>query len=217
MARADDGPLEVRMDKTPIYYLCRTLSDISYRTVFPHKLRGTEHLPATGGVLIASNHQSVLDIPLLSISTRRHVSFVARQSLAKHKWLAYVMSECRAILIRRGVQDRQALRQMVAHLEQGDCVSIFPEGTRTSDGRVQALRRGALLPAKMAGVPVVPAAIRGTFTAWSKNAKFPRPARVSLQFGPPVDPSDRDAAQQVQATLERLVQDGFYSADAPST
>jgi len=211
MARERERPVEVLTDKTPVYHVCRVLSWLAFNTLFPSRIWGLEHLPTTGGALIASNHQSFFDIPLLSMTTRRHVSFVARDSLADAKWLAYVMRECGAVLIRRGQQDRQALRDMVAHLEAGDCLSIFPEGTRTSDGRIQSLRRGALLPAKKTRAPIVPAAIRGTFRVWPRSARLPRPARVSVQYGPPVDSSAPDAGERLQAILERMVGDGQYT------
>ncbi len=215
MVGEPDEEAQVLTSKTWVYHLCHGLATSAFRTLFPCRIEGREHLPSEGGVLIAANHQSFLDIPLISIATRRHVSFVARDSLARARWLAFVMRECGAVLIRRGVQDRRALREMVAHLEQGDCVSIFPEGTRTPDGRVQALRRGALLPAKMAGVPVVPAGIRGTFEAWPRDSRLPRPARVSLHFAPAVDAGARDAGQRVQAALERLVGDGLHVLPDP--
>jgi 1-acyl-sn-glycerol-3-phosphate acyltransferase len=208
---------DVLTTKTPVYRLCRVASALAFHTFLPCRVEGTEHLPAEGGALIASNHQSVLDIPLISVTTRRHVSFVARDSLAQTRWLAYVMRQCGAVLIRRGAQDRAALREMVAHLEAGDIVSIFPEGTRTRDGRVQPFRRGALLPAKLAGVPVVPAGIRGTFTAWPRGASFLRPARVAVRFAAPVDPRAADATARVQSAIEQMVGDGFFEPVHPRT
>jgi 1-acyl-sn-glycerol-3-phosphate acyltransferase len=156
-------------------------------------------------VLIASNHQSFLDIPLVAIAAPRHVCFVARRSLARSGALAYVMRQCGAVLVEPGKADRTALREMVAHLEAGDCVAIFPEGTRAADGRLQAFKAGALLAARGAKVPIVPCAIRGTFHAWGKGARLPRPRRIELRFGPPVDPAAPDALERTREAIERML------------
>jgi len=205
------------MDKTLTYHACRTTSWLAFHTFFPGRIEGIHNLPRTGGVLIASNHQSFLDIPLLSSTTRRHIAFVARDSLAETRWLAFIMSECRALLIKRGKPDRKALRQMVAHLEAGDAVSLFPEGTRTRDGRVQPFRKGALLAARMAKVPIVPAGIRGAFEAWPRTASRPRIARVAVRFGAPIDSAAPDALEQVQRAVEAMVGDGLYASIPPSS
>ena len=201
--------------KTPTYHLCRVLSALAFSTLFRARFEQPHHLPSSGGALIVSNHQSYLDIPLLSVVTRRHVSFVARDSLAEAKWLAFVMRECGAVLIQRGKPDRKALREMVAHLEAGDVVSVFPEGTRTRDGRVQPFRHGALLAARMAKVPIVPAGLRGTFEAWPRGASRPRASRVAVRLAAPIDSAAPDALERVQAAIESMVGDGRYASVPP--
>jgi 1-acyl-sn-glycerol-3-phosphate acyltransferase len=106
---------------------------------------------------------------------------------------------------------------MVAHLEAGDAVSLFPEGTRTRDGRVQPFRKGALLAARMAGVPIVPAGIRGGYEAWPRTASRPRMARVAVRFGAPIDSSAPDALERVQAAIESMVGDGRFASIPPSS
>lgn len=175
---------------------------------FRESFTGREHLPRAGGVVVVSNHQSFLDIPVLSHAIPRHVSFVARDSLANFKPLAWLMRTCGAVLIKRGAPDRAALREMAAHLEQGDCLVIFPEGTRTSDGRVQEFKAGALLAARMAKVPLVPCAIRGSFEALPKRALFPRPRKIRVQFGTPIDSTLPDALERAQAAVSGMAGDG---------
>jgi 1-acyl-sn-glycerol-3-phosphate acyltransferase len=96
---------------------------------------------------------------------------------------------------------------MLAHLDAGDLVAIFPEGTRSPDRRVGPFRRGALLAARIAKVPIVPVAVRGTFDAWPRHGR-PRLAPVSLTFAPAVDGEAPDAAEQVRARIAELVGDG---------
>jgi 1-acyl-sn-glycerol-3-phosphate acyltransferase len=198
--------------KTLIYRFVRTSVDLTYRIVFRRRVEGRENLPMQGPVLLALNHQSFLDIPLVAGSTTRHVSFVARESLARSRPLGWLMRQCGAVLIQRGKPDRAALREMVAHLEAGDCVAVFPEGTRSSDGRLQPFRAGALLAARLSGAPVVPAAIRGTIEAWPRGARWPRPRRVSLSFAPAVDPNLPDALERVRAGIEERLGDGRFPA-----
>ena len=200
-------PLSVVTTKTLTYRFGRLLCAGFYRTLLRARVEGSEHLPA-GGALIASNHQSYLDIPLVAIGTRRHVAFVARDSLAKSRALGWLMRNCGAVLIRRGKPDRSAVREMAAHLESGDLVSVFPEGTRSVDGSVAEFRGGAMLAARLAKVPIVPAAVRGTLEAWPKGGRFGL-APVSIRFGAPVDSSQPDATEQVRAAVMALAGDGY--------
>lgn len=190
---------------TFVYRLTRALMNAWYLPYFRRRVRGAQHLPRTGGVLIAANHQSFLDIPLIAIAAPRHVSFVARRSLANSRGLAYVMRQCGAVLVEPGKSNRGALREIAAHLEAGDCVAIFPEGTRTPDGLLQDFKAGALIAARSAKVPIVPCAIRGTFDAWGKGRGFPRPRRIEVEFCPPLDPAAPDALERTRAVIaERL-------------
>ena len=199
-------PVELLTHATPVYRLCRALTNLWYLPYFRRRVAGVEHLPRQGGVLIAANHQSYLDIPLIAMAAPRHVSFVARKSLANWSWLAYVMRQCGAVLVEPGKADRAALREMTRHLEAGDCVAIFPEGTRTPDGRLQDFKQGALLAARSAKVPIVPCAIRGTFEAWGKGKSFPRPRRIELCFAAPVDAAAPDALERTRAAILALLE-----------
>jgi 1-acyl-sn-glycerol-3-phosphate acyltransferase len=173
---------------------------------FGVRVRGREHLPERGGLLIAANHQSYLDIPAIAFGAwRRHVAFVARDTLAGSRLLAWIMHYCGAILIRRGSGDLSAIRGMAAMMRAGDLVSVFPEGTRTPNGKLGEFKKGAHLAARKAGVPILPCAIRGTFEAWPRQRRLPRLRRVEVEFGPAVDSSASDALDQVRAHIERLL------------
>jgi 1-acyl-sn-glycerol-3-phosphate acyltransferase len=205
-AHAGETAGEILTEKTLTYRIVRLSVSVTLRTLFRARFAGAEHLPPRGGALIAANHQSYLDIPLVASATLRHVSFVARDTLAETRALGWLMRQCGAVLIRRGKPDRQALREMVAHLEAGDVVCVFPEGTRSPDGSVGAFRGGALLAARLARVPIVPVGVRGTFDAWPRGRR-PRLARVALSFGAPLDPLAADA-EVVRAKIVELAGDG---------
>ena len=177
-----------------------------FRTLFPVRIVGRENIPAQGGSLLAANHQSFLDIPLFAYSVwPAHVAFVARDTLARARWLDYVMARCGTVLIRRGQADLAAIRRIAAHLEAGDRVAIFPEGARTQDGSLGTFKKGAVLAARMAGVPIVPCAITGSYEAWPRSRRLPRPHAIRLCFAPPVDSSLPDALDRVRASIETLL------------
>ena len=135
-------------------------------------------------------------------------------NLAETPWLAFVMRECGAVLIERGTADRAAMREMVEHLERGDLVSIFPEGTRTADGRVAPFMGGALLAARKAGVPIVPTAIRGAHAVWPRSRSKPGPGRIGIRFLPPIEAGARDALERAQSGIEAAVGAGGFD-DVP--
>lgn len=190
--------------KTFVYRLCSTSAWIYCKLWHRLEVRGLEHIPKTGGVLVASNHQSHVDILIHGGSIPRHVCFVARDTLADQAWLAYTMRQCGAVLIQRGASDRKALRAMADHLELGDLVAIFPEGTRTDDGSLREFKGGALLAARMAKVPIVPCGISGANVAFPRGAALPRPRKIRVSYGAPIDSALPDAQERVVAAVAAL-------------
>jgi 1-acyl-sn-glycerol-3-phosphate acyltransferase len=213
---AERATPELLVRSTPVYRGGRELTRWIWRLLFRPRLEGRERLPATGGALLCANHQSFLDIPLVAHLTPRHVAFVARANLAHSGLLAWVMRESGAVLIHPGRPDRAALRAMVAHLEAGDLVAIFPEGSRTWDGSLGELRAGALVAARLAKVPVVPIGIRGAFEAWPRQRRLPRPRRVAARVGAPIDADAPDALEQLRASLAELIGDGRFDSLPPT-
>jgi 1-acyl-sn-glycerol-3-phosphate acyltransferase len=193
---------------TPVYRALHVCVWLGARLLHRVRIEGRGHLPRSGGYLLAAKHQSFIDIPLIAAVVPGHVCFVARDTLARSRVLGFIIRSCGAVLVRRNTSDRRALREIAAHLARGDRVAMFPEGTRTPDGRVKAFRGGALLAARMAGAPVVPTAIRGAFDALPRQRRILRPARVSVTFGAPLDPRAPDALERLQAAVEAMVGDG---------
>lgn len=197
--------------RTLAYHLALGLARLLYAPMFRPRLVGREHVPREGGAVLAANHQSLLDIPLVAMAAApRHVCFVARDTLGSHRWLGWLMARCGAVLLRRGQGDSDALREVGEHLIAGDLVAFFPEGTRSADGELGRFRRGALLTARRAAVPVVPIGIRGGFEAWPKQRRLPRPSRLSLEIGPPVDSGRPDALEALRGRVREMVGDGRF-------
>jgi glycerol-3-phosphate dehydrogenase (NAD(P)+) len=142
---------------------------------------GREHLPRTGPVLLAANHRSFLDPFVIGALTRRPVYYMAKRELFEKRWQAWVLNCLGAFPVDRGASDKHAMDTARAILERGDCVVIFPEGTRTRRGPLGSPRRGVGRLALETGVPVVPIAVIGTEDV--RRGWRIRPRRVRIRVG----------------------------------
>ena len=202
MSEAEDSSLLT--EKTLVYSATRQFMGCLLRGYNRARVEGREHMPSEGPVVLAANHLSLLDIPLIAMSTRRHVSFVARRSLASSGPMAFLLRQCGSVLVERGAADRRALSEMIAHLGAGDALAVFPEGTRSTDGRIGPFLAGALVAARRASAPIVPIGIRGTFEVWPRGARLPRPSRVSLRFGAAIGAREPGALERVRSAVSEL-------------
>lgn len=159
---------------------------------FRVEYRGCEHIPSEGGCIIAANHVSFLDPPLIGVgvATHRLVRFVARATLRKNRLADWLFDHLLTIALDRTKGDLKAMRTVLNHLEQGDVVALFPEGTRSPDGRPQQAKAGIGFLIAKAAVPVVPVHIEGTYRAYPRGARFIRPCKVRVTFGKPVYPDE---------------------------
>jgi 1-acyl-sn-glycerol-3-phosphate acyltransferase len=199
---------ELVVSARPVYTLGRALCRAYLALGHRLRVEGREHFPREGGVLLVANHQSFLDIPILAAGSPRHVAFVARASLARSRFLDFLMRESGCVLIRPNTPDRAALEGMIAHLASGDCVAVFPEGTRTADGALGAFKAGAVIAARRARVPIVPAAIRGAFRAWPRQRRLPRPGPIELSFAAPIPPGAAEPLALARAAIVERLGDG---------
>ena len=153
------------------------------RTMFRLESRGRENVPATGAVLLAANHSSVLDPPLIGSATDRQLSFLAKAELFDLPLLGGLIRRVNARPIRREGADPSALRTAMRVLEDGGALLIFPEGTRGDEGIIRSAKTGAGMLAVLSGAAVVPVYIQGSGRAWPRGRKLPRPAKVTVTFG----------------------------------
>jgi len=164
------------------------------RLFFRLRIIGSENIPEEGGVIIASNHLSYLDIPLLGYSInktrRRHAEFMAKKELFAIPVIGFLFQKLSSFPIDREKVDRAGLREAVKRLRSERMVAIYPEGTRSRDGRLQAGKPGVGVIVRMSGKKVVPAAIQGTDKALPPGRWIVRPTPVTIKFGRPLDFGD---------------------------
>jgi cytidylate kinase len=153
------------------------------RTVFRVESRGRGNVPASGPVLLVSNHLSVLDPPLIGTATDRQLTFLAKAELFELPLFGGFIRRLNARPIRREGADPSALRTAMRVLEDGGALLIFPEGTRGEEGMIRPAKTGAGMLAVLSGAPVVPVFIAGSGRAWPRGRKLPRPAKVIVTFG----------------------------------
>jgi len=182
-----------------VYHGARSFAEV-FSTL---EVEGWENVPA-GACLFASNHQSMLDPPLVGSSLPREISFIARRSLFDNPVFGFVIQACHSIPVDRGEADIGAIRSALTALKAGEGLLIFPEGTRSQDGIIAAPKAGAGLLACRSGVPVVPIHIRGARDMLPRGARFPLgSARIRVRFGAAMLPAEYDpGAERADRSIE---------------
>ena len=150
---------------------------------------GRQHMPESGGALLVSNHLSYLDVFILGMPLNRPLNYVARSTLFLPGLRSFIRS-VGGFPIQRDGMGASGLKETLRRLRRGGIVVLFPEGTRTTDGRLGPLKSGIAVLAEKGRVPVVPAAIAGTFEAWPRHRPFPGRHAFRIHYGPAILPSD---------------------------
>jgi 1-acyl-sn-glycerol-3-phosphate acyltransferase len=179
----------------------------------PPTVDGLEHVPRSGAYLLVANHCSNLDPPALGWAvghrTGRVVHFMAKDEMRHWPVVGWLATQAGAFFVRRGAGDRAAQRIAVQVLEAGRPLAIFPEGTRSRDGRLSEGRAGAALLATRTDVAVVPVGISGTHRLFEGGRRWPRRTPLRFTVGSPFrlphsDELDRGA---LRAGTERIMRE----------
>ena len=195
-----------------LYNTLKALTLFAARVLFRLKVEGVERVPRQGGVLIASNHVSHLDPPLVGAVMPRYVFHMAKLELFKVGWLLALMRAIGTIMVDRG-SGKPALDEADRYIKHGETVIIFPEGTRSKNGRLQKGRSGAIVIAIKADCPILPVAIIGSQHGLTKGTKKIKAVPISIRIGEPftIDYSgDRDdiphdiLRQETYKLMERI-------------
>ncbi len=175
---------------------------------FQYRFAGKAHVPLSGPVLLVSNHQSNLDPVLVGLACPRQLKYLARQGLFFWPFSLWIRS-LGAVPIDRERGALAGIRATIDLLKKGNAVVLFPEGSRTPDGKLHALLPGFCLLARRSGATIVPVAIDGAFAALPRGSCFPRPAQIRLAFGPPITNqqiADMTDQQLVESVHQRIVE-----------
>jgi 1-acyl-sn-glycerol-3-phosphate acyltransferase len=192
--------------RTPVVDVFRPAVRAVCRAYFRLELRGTEHIPRDGGLLIVPNHQTYADPPLVTIPVRRPVYYMAWSRLFDIPVFSRLIRLLRAFPVDIDARDARATREAVRLLQAGEALMIFPEGERTTDGRLRRFKPGAFRLAVSLGVPIMPVTIVGGHAAWPPGRIVPRPSKITITYHAPVsaDPAlDSRAAAHDLATRAR--------------
>lgn len=187
------------------YELIRKSAHLILAVFFGARAIDRRNVPAVGPLLLASNHESYLDPPVIaSLMNHRHLEFIARAGLFKFRPFASIIALLNSIPIREDQGDGAAIREVLRRLDMGRAVLIFPEGSRSPDGTMQPFKRGVSLLVKRSKCPVVPVAIAGAHECWPRH-RWPRlfGPPIIVKYGVPI-PHDELMKDGPDAALERL-------------
>ncbi len=172
---------------------------------FPRKVYGINHIPLKGAFILASNHISNLDPPILGISTSRRLHFMAKIELFKHPLVGWWLKKLWAFPVKRGEGDFGALKETLRLLKSGYPVLLFPEGTRRLPGVDLKPQPGAGFLVLKSKVPVVPVYVHGSDKAMPPGSKFFKRSLVTVTIGRPFEvPAHLRNDEASQYILEQI-------------
>jgi 1-acyl-sn-glycerol-3-phosphate acyltransferase len=151
---------------------------------------GMKNIPREGGVLVVSNHQSHLDPPLVGLACPRPMNYLARETLFRFAPFRWLILSINAIPIDREGLGLGGIKEALKRLKRGEMVLIFPEGTRTLDGKIGRFRPGFTTLAVRSQATILPVAIEGAYQCWPRSQKLPWPGIIHLRYGRPLKPED---------------------------
>src|SRR5215510_13952742 len=182
-----------------ILHLIRFLLRVLLRVIARFEIRGKEYVPMTGGMVIAANHIGILDIVMVYFAIDRTDLFIpVAEKWEKIGWIRWLGKHLNFIFVDRYNPDLKAMRKMITLMEEGKCLVISPEGTRSRSGSLQEGKPGVAYLAARSGFPIIPTAITGTEDNVVRgNLQKLRKSKITLTGGkpfviPPLPNKDRD-------------------------
>ena len=188
---------------TALYRACRCFLRLLFGVYNRWEVSGREHVPATGGVLLIANHTSYADPPIVGAACLRPVNFMAKAELFRIPVLSAVIRRTHAFPVKREAADQQALRRALHLLDNGQVLLLFPEGTRSPDGRLMPFEAGAAFLALAGKAQVVPVGIDGADRLLPRGKPVLLAAKLRVRFGPPLDLSEFQAQRRSREVLQQ--------------
>jgi 1-acyl-sn-glycerol-3-phosphate acyltransferase len=179
---------------------------------FRMHIHGQGNVPKKGPFILICNHQSYLDPIFCGAPIPRQISYVGRANLFKNWMFRSIILSVGSIAIRRDKPDLTAIKRMLARLSDGFGLCLFPEATRTSDGRIALLKPGFSFIVRKSKAPIVPVIIDGAFDCWPRHQKLFNPGqRISVDYGKCIQPeevekmTDRELAQHMTGIMREML------------
>ncbi|MBU6409738.1 MAG: 1-acyl-sn-glycerol-3-phosphate acyltransferase [Verrucomicrobia bacterium] len=169
-----------------LYWLGWLSFRAAFATFFRWRVYGTGNVPQTGPVILAANHASYLDPPLVGAGLTRPIHYLARRSLFRFPLIGPLLRKWKAVPLDRDGGGSQGMKVILERLRAGGGIVLFPEGTRSHDGRLQSPEAGIGFVVAKSEAPVVPVRVFGTFEAFGRQHKVPRPRQVAVVYGEPM-------------------------------
>lgn len=186
-----------------LHVTCR----LTFTGLFHFRCTGRENEPAAGGALVLSNHQSMFDPVLVGATLERRLNYMARETLFAFAPFRWLIQSLDAIPIDREGLGLSGLKETLRRVKRGEMVLIFPEGTRSPDGEVAALKPGFSALARRAKVPLLPIGIDGAYQAWPRDHAFPGLSTIHVHVGEPIPAEEAATAdeRELVAEVERRI------------
>ncbi len=191
------------------YWVGRFLCQVFTLLFFSYRAYGKGNVPRQGPVLLVGNHQSFLDPVFCGIGVNRNVVYMARDTLFKGPF-GWAIRSVNAIPIKRDQADIGAMKLIIGRLKEGMAVCLYPEGTRSTDGRITRFKGGLGLLCRRSRATVVPVLVDGAFECWPRSKKLFTPGPVVVYFGKPLPPdriaqmTNDELADWCTCTLRRM-------------
>lgn len=176
--------------KGAIFVFCK----VAYRA----EIIGTENIPKEGALIFCGNHRNYLDPPLMVVTSRRFVHFMAKEELSHNKFLAFLGRAFEAIYVKRDSKDLVSIKEALKVLKQGECIALFPEGTRNGLEKGEKVKDGASFFALRTGAKVIPVGITGGMKLLEK---------VTIHYGEPLDFSQYGDKKQDKEVLDKVTEE----------
>lgn len=171
-----------------VWSIVQFLLKFVFVTWFRCRSTGSKNLPADSGALLLINHQSFLDPLIVGMFLKRPVSYLARDTLFKVPFIGWLLRNTYVMSISRTAGGTESLRLSINRMKQGYLVGIFPEGTRSFDGKVGQLKPGFIAIVRRSKLPIIPVGICGANRAMPKGSFFIYPVKLAVHYGKPLDP-----------------------------
>jgi len=195
-----------------IYIIAKAILYVFCKIYFRLEVKGADNVPKKGGVLVASNHSSLLDPVIVGVGISRQTYFLTKQNLFEIPIFGLLIRVLHTIPVRREQVSVSTLKELIKSLNAKKAIILFPEGTRSVDGKLGQGKIGIGMLALKAAVPIVPVYIDGAIKAFPKDEKWIQPKKIRVVFGKPIMPNSKDTnknnyrriSAQVMESINRL-------------